>query len=67
MGDCELLVGDTGLAVPLGSAEALAEGVREMLGRDRCADGLRARRRIQENYSTARLIARTEEALWRKD
>jgi glycosyltransferase involved in cell wall biosynthesis len=71
VGDCAYMIGDTGWIVPPSDPAALAEviGVAKSewaaggeAWRDRCA---RARQRIVENFTLARMVAGYE-AVWRK-
>jgi glycosyltransferase involved in cell wall biosynthesis len=58
VGDAELIVGDTGCAVPPSDPSALADAIERLLGLDRAqmeSMQKRARQRIIENFSTERL------------
>jgi glycosyltransferase involved in cell wall biosynthesis len=63
VGDAAILVGNTGVVVPRGDCQALAEGLM------RCIDGLGAvarpspRQRILGDFSVSRLVTQTEAAL----
>jgi glycosyltransferase involved in cell wall biosynthesis len=60
VGDSATLVGDTGHVAAPGDAPALAAGVRALLrDPDRRTRGQRARARVVENFSIARLVDRT--------
>jgi glycosyltransferase involved in cell wall biosynthesis len=65
VGDCRLIVGETGRVVSLGDANALAQGMLDQLS---SADtwNERGRERIVENFSTVRLGSRIEEVLSRE-
>jgi glycosyltransferase involved in cell wall biosynthesis len=66
VGDTAALIADTGISVPAGDPQALADGWRLILSMDPAARrtmGEEARRRIQENFSI-QLIARRYEALY---
>jgi glycosyltransferase involved in cell wall biosynthesis len=67
-GDMALIVGDTGAVVPPRDPAALADAILATLERTRVAGGVlsaRARARIEHEYSVARLIDRTAQALER--
>jgi glycosyltransferase involved in cell wall biosynthesis len=56
VGDSAYMVGDTGMVVPPRNAEALADAMATLLGKDieeRRALGARARARIRENFALA--------------
>jgi len=58
VGDCALMVGDTGVVVPPSDAEALAQALLEMLattGQQRNEWGRRARQRIVDKFSIAKI------------
>ncbi|MEO7218484.1 MAG: glycosyltransferase, partial [Gemmatimonadaceae bacterium] len=60
VGAASTIVGDTGIVVPSGSADAFANGVLLTLGRspaERCALGKRARARIVAQYSLEAVTA----------
>ena len=63
VGDCAQIVGDTGLVVPPGSAQALAAAWAELIemgAEKRRALGERARLRVQERYALASVVGRYE-------
>lgn len=63
VGDSALILGDAGIVVPPGNAQALAAGWRKilMMSRpERVALGGAARRRIEENFSLGSVVARYE-------
>lgn len=62
VGDVEDIVGDAGVVVPVGDAAALAAGIEEGLALPP-STGPRARARIEERYSVAAMVERTEAAL----
>lgn len=60
VGDTRLLIGDTGLVVSPGDPDALAEGWKSILSLSeprRREQGMRARDRIQRNFSVETMIA----------
>jgi len=64
VGDCAMVVGDTGLVVPPRSPERLANGIAELLKagtESRRQMGMRARERIMANFSLERIIQRYEQ------
>lgn len=63
VGDSAYVVGDTGIVVPPGDPDALAEGIRKLLDSDLTSLGLKARQRIVDNFSMEQLVERTEKAL----
>jgi glycosyltransferase involved in cell wall biosynthesis len=68
VGDSALIVGDTGIVVPPGNPEALAEGLSRLIavgpeGRGQLGEA--ARRRIIEHFSLAEIV-RQYEALYRR-
>lgn len=66
VGDCALMVGDTGLAVPPSSPQALAQGWESILTMnavDRKELGTASRRRVEQNFSIAK-VTRKYEALY---
>jgi glycosyltransferase involved in cell wall biosynthesis len=62
-GDAPHLVGDTGMAVPIGDPDALAGAWRDLSKVDRSALGSAARARMVAEFSAERLVQRTAEAL----
>ncbi len=62
VGDAAEIVGDTGIVVPPGNPEAMAQGLIEMLGRN-STDGRSPRERILENFGHERMIQATAETL----
>jgi glycosyltransferase involved in cell wall biosynthesis len=63
VGDSASIVGETGVVVPPKNPEALATGWKISLGRDRSEMALKARLRVEENFSVERLVERTEKAI----
>lgn len=65
VGDSREIVGDTGIVVPVGDSEALAEGWRALLESGAGAETYRTncRRRIVENFSVQKLVKSTRNAL----
>jgi len=66
VGDSAGIVGDTGRVVPARDAAALAAAWAELLDlprADRQALGRRARSRVEEHFSVARMVTATEDAL----
>jgi glycosyltransferase involved in cell wall biosynthesis len=64
VGDSALLVGDTGKIVPPRDPQAFANACRELIALSpqyRFALGMRARRRVDENFSTSSIVARYQE------
>ena len=60
VGDCRLIVGDTGLVVPPQQEESLADAVRSLLDMPRPAAqemGRRARERVVQHFSLQRSVA----------
>jgi glycosyltransferase involved in cell wall biosynthesis len=62
-GDAPHLVGETGMVVPIGDPDALVGAWRALSARDRSVLGLAARARIIAEFSVARLVQRSSEAL----
>lgn len=59
VGDAALIVGDTGIIVPIGSHEVMAEAVMEFLDLDKTKFlqlGFKARKRIEENFSLKNMV-----------
>lgn len=66
VGDAALVVGETGVVVPKGNAEALAQGMLRQRARlEREGDGLReaCRQRIETNFNVERMVEETEALL----
>jgi len=66
IGDAAYIVGDTGKIVPVKDPESLSRTWEQFLTKpetERRALGLRARRRIEENFTIPLLVQRTQEAL----
>lgn len=63
VGDSAKIVGDTGIAVPLGEPEALAKGLLAMMERLPRIDPILIRARIVENFTFPRMVDETEKAL----
>jgi glycosyltransferase involved in cell wall biosynthesis len=62
VGDCRLVVGDTGVVVASNDVAAFTAGLRQALDAGESLN-LRARQRILENFTVAHLADRTEQAL----
>jgi glycosyltransferase involved in cell wall biosynthesis len=60
VGDSALLVGDTGIIVPVGDSSALADGIVELMANRQQYPRERVRQRITDNFGLDRLAARTE-------
>lgn len=67
VGDCALVVGDTGFTAPPKDPKALADAMAKCLSSDRAELGARARWRIVEEFSLEKMIESTEHALWPTD
>lgn len=68
VGDAAMLLADSGVVVPQGDSAALAQGVRQLLGLEhdaRHALGMRAKGRVEAEFSIARARERYEE-IYRK-
>lgn len=66
VGDSARIVSDLGAVVPAGDAAALADAIERMLETPHTPDRAGAlRRRITENFSEAKMVARTEQLLLR--
>ena len=63
VGDSALIVGDTGEVVAVRNFATLAEGIERMLLEDLPVAGMEARKRIVENFSTEKMVKRTEKEL----
>jgi glycosyltransferase involved in cell wall biosynthesis len=63
VGDAARIIGDTGIVVPPKNPEALANGWKQCLEMDRNEMGIRARKRIVENFSIENLVEKTQKAL----
>lgn len=64
VGDAAMLLADAGVVVPQGDSAALAQGVRQLLGLEhdaRHALGVRAKVRVEAEFSMARASERYEE------
>ena len=62
VGDAAMIVGDTGIVVPRADARALADAWERTLQRpaeQQREMGLRARRRVEENFSVETMVTRT--------
>lgn len=67
VGDCQEIIGDTGITTVSNSPEHLASSIVAMLSKtegERLDLGARARRRIEDNYSLANVV-RQYEGVWR--
>jgi glycosyltransferase involved in cell wall biosynthesis len=62
-GDSALLVGDTGFVSPCQDPQALATNLISCIESDRKYLGLKARRRIEENWNVGRLAEETEKVI----
>jgi glycosyltransferase involved in cell wall biosynthesis len=60
VGDSALLMGDAGVIVPARDPEAIADGILRLISNRRQYPRERVRRRITDNFSSERLVARTE-------
>ncbi len=65
-GDSAWIVGETGVVVPPKNPEALAAGWKVSLARDRSQAALKARLRVEENFSVEQMVEQTEKAIWAK-
>ncbi len=63
VGDSAWLVGDAGLSVPPRQPEALAAAMRQFLELDCATLKLKARQRIEENFTVPTMVQRTTELL----
>jgi glycosyltransferase involved in cell wall biosynthesis len=63
VGDSALIVGETGVVVAPGDAEALAHGLLACLSQDRQTLGAQARARIEAKWGAGRLAQQTAKAL----
>nr|WP_155934541.1 glycosyltransferase [Pseudodesulfovibrio alkaliphilus] len=66
VGDAALIVGETGVVVPPGDAEALAEGILTMAGRIRRGEVSGVRERIEQRFSVDAMVDATEKVLEKK-
>ncbi len=66
VGDSARIVGRTGVIVPAKDSIALAAGWKESLARDTSETALKARLRIEENFSIRQMVGKTEKAIWPK-
>ncbi len=64
VGDSAWIVGETGVVVPPKNPEALAGGWSASLQRERNEATLKARRRVEENFSVGQMVEQTERAIW---
>lgn len=62
-GDSALIVGNTGFVSAPRNPEALVAALMSCLREDRKTLGMKARRRILENWSIERLVEKTEKAM----
>jgi glycosyltransferase involved in cell wall biosynthesis len=60
VGDSARLIGDVGIIVPPGDADAMAQGIRRLITDRLQYPRERVRKRITENFSLELLVARTE-------
>jgi len=63
VGDSALIVGNTGIVVPVGNPGLLANGILKLLNlspAERKGLGIESRKRIEENFSVSRMVAETE-------
>jgi len=63
VGDSSIVVGDTGVMVEGGSEEALYEGLKKMISMNRDDLGKKARERIVQNFSIAKMVQNTQKEL----
>ncbi len=63
VGDSASIVGECGIVVPPGNAEALADGLISSLDTDRNAIRQNARARIEENFSVEQMVKLTDESI----
>jgi glycosyltransferase involved in cell wall biosynthesis len=63
VGDSSALIGDCGIVVPPRNPEALAAGLRRSLTENPSETGVKARKRIVENFSIRQLAENTEREL----
>ncbi len=63
VGDSSIVVGDTGVVVEGNSVDALYDGMKKMLELDRSSLGKKARERIVENFSIAKMVENTQREL----
>jgi glycosyltransferase involved in cell wall biosynthesis len=66
VGDSAWIVGETGVVVPPKNPEALAAGWEASLARDGSEMALKARLRVEENFSVGQMVEQTEKAIWSK-
>jgi glycosyltransferase involved in cell wall biosynthesis len=66
VGDSAWIVGETGVVVPPKNPVALATGWKVSLARDRSEMALKARLRVEENFSVGQMTEQTEKAIWPK-
>ena len=60
VGDSALIVGDAGVIVPAGDPDAIADGILRLITNHAQYPRERVRRRITDNFTAERLVARTE-------
>ncbi len=63
VGDSALIVGKSGVVVKPGDLQELVKGIEKMMVADIKKLGSLARRRIEENFSTDRMVKKTEEVI----
>jgi glycosyltransferase involved in cell wall biosynthesis len=66
VGDSAWIVGETGVVVPPKNPVALATGWKVSLARDRSEMALKARLRVEENFSVGQMTEQTEKVIWPK-
>jgi glycosyltransferase involved in cell wall biosynthesis len=66
VGDSALIVEKSGVVVPVGDSQALAEGINKVLSltaAERLLIGVKGKQRIEKEFSVLRMIERTEKVL----